>query len=85
MVLASYIHMMGLLIPSLHENRKRANARGIRARIPGVITPIGEDVQDFKIGDEVYGMNDWFADGATTEFCITLPQNIGPVRAVELK
>ena len=21
-------------------------------------------------------MNDWFADGATAEFCITLPQNI---------
>jgi NADPH:quinone reductase-like Zn-dependent oxidoreductase len=42
----------------------------------GVITAIGKDVQDFEIGDEVYGMNDWFADGATAEFCITLPQNI---------
>jgi Alcohol dehydrogenase GroES-like domain len=29
----------------------------------GVITAIGKDVQDFEIGDEVYGMNDWFADG----------------------
>jgi NADPH:quinone reductase-like Zn-dependent oxidoreductase len=42
----------------------------------GVIKAIGKDVQDFEIGDEVYGMNDWFADGATAEFCITLPQNI---------
>jgi len=42
----------------------------------GVITAIGKDVQDFEIGDEVYGMNDWFADGATAEFCIALPQNI---------
>ena len=42
----------------------------------GVIAAIGKDVQDFKVGDEVYGMNDWFADGATAEFCITLPQNI---------
>ena len=32
--------------------------------------------EDFEIGDEVYGMNDWFSDGATAEFCITLPQNI---------
>ena len=32
--------------------------------------------QDFEVGDEVYGMNDWFADGATAEFCITLPRNI---------
>ena len=29
---------------------------------------------DFEVGDEVYGMNDWFADGATAEFCITLPR-----------
>src|SRR5215475_14485266 len=42
----------------------------------GVIAAIGKDVQDFEVGDEVYGMNDWFADGATAEFCITLPQNI---------
>ena len=42
----------------------------------GVIAAIGEDVQDFEIGDEVYGMNDGFADGATAEFCITLPRNI---------
>lgn len=42
----------------------------------GVIAAIGKDVEDFKVGDEVYGMNDWFADGATAEFCIALPQNI---------
>jgi NADPH:quinone reductase-like Zn-dependent oxidoreductase len=42
----------------------------------GVIAAIGKDVEDFEVGDEVYGMNDWFADGATAEFCITLPQNI---------
>ena len=42
----------------------------------GVIAAIGKEVQDFKVGDEIYGMNDWFADGATAEFCITLPQNI---------
>jgi NADPH:quinone reductase-like Zn-dependent oxidoreductase len=42
----------------------------------GVIAAIGKDVHDVKVGDEVYGLNDWFADGATAEFCITLPQNI---------
>ena len=41
----------------------------------GVITAIGKGVQDFDVGDEVYGMNDWFADRAAVE-CITLPQNI---------
>ena len=29
----------------------------------GVITAVGKDVEDFEVGDEVYGMNDWFADG----------------------
>jgi len=42
----------------------------------GVITAIGKDVQGFEIGEQVYGLNDWFADGATAEFCVTLPQNI---------
>ena len=42
----------------------------------GVIAAIGKDVEDFEVGDEVYGMNDWFEDGATAEFCITLSQNI---------
>ena len=31
----------------------------------GVIAAIGKDVHGFEVGDEVYGMNDWFADGAT--------------------
>ena len=42
----------------------------------GIITQLGKDVQDFEIGDEIYGMNDWFADGATAEFCLTLPRDI---------
>jgi NADPH:quinone reductase-like Zn-dependent oxidoreductase len=28
------------------------------------------------VGQEIYGLNDWFADGATAEFCLTTPQNI---------
>jgi NADPH:quinone reductase-like Zn-dependent oxidoreductase len=43
----------------------------------GVIAALGKEVRGFKVGDEVFGMNDWFSDGATAEFCLTLPQNIG--------
>ena len=32
----------------------------------------------FDIGDEVYGMNDWFADGAMAEYCITQPNVVAP-------
>jgi len=42
----------------------------------GVIAAVGKGVNDFNVGDEIYGMNDWFADGATAEFCLTQPQNI---------
>jgi NADPH:quinone reductase-like Zn-dependent oxidoreductase len=42
----------------------------------GTIAAKGANVDAFEAGDEVYGMNDWFAAGATAEFCVTLPQNI---------
>jgi NADPH:quinone reductase-like Zn-dependent oxidoreductase len=43
----------------------------------GIVAALGANVHTFGVGDEVYGMNDWFAAGATAEFCVTLPQNIG--------
>jgi NADPH:quinone reductase-like Zn-dependent oxidoreductase len=44
----------------------------------GVVAEIGDGVEGVAVGDEVFGMNDWFADGATAEFCVTLPSNITP-------
>jgi NADPH:quinone reductase-like Zn-dependent oxidoreductase len=44
----------------------------------GSIAALGKSVTGFSVGDEVYGMNDWFADGATAEFCLTQPQDIAP-------
>jgi NADPH:quinone reductase-like Zn-dependent oxidoreductase len=37
----------------------------------GVVAALGKNAQCFQEGQEVYGMNDWFADGATAEFCVT--------------
>ena len=42
----------------------------------GVIAALSNGTDGFNVGDEIYGMNDWFADGATAEFCLTQPQNI---------
>jgi NADPH:quinone reductase-like Zn-dependent oxidoreductase len=42
----------------------------------GVIAGLGNNVECFEIGDEVYGMNDWFAQGAAAEYCITTPSSI---------
>ena len=44
----------------------------------GEIAEIGEGIADFSIGQEVYGMNDWFADGALAEYCLTRPDWIAP-------
>ena len=42
----------------------------------GVIAAKGSDIADFVIGQAVYGMNDWFADGATADFCLTIPSSV---------
>jgi NADPH:quinone reductase-like Zn-dependent oxidoreductase len=66
-----------LWYPTTHTKSGTVRMRTVPGHeFSGVITAIGKDIQDFEVGEEVYGMNDWFADGATAEFCITLPQNI---------
>ncbi|MGB8169721.1 MAG: NADP-dependent oxidoreductase [Chthoniobacteraceae bacterium] len=42
----------------------------------GVVVAVGSDVIEFREGDEIYGMNDWFADGAMAEYCLTVPASI---------
>jgi NADPH:quinone reductase-like Zn-dependent oxidoreductase len=44
----------------------------------GVIAEIGPDARDFQAGQEVYGVNDWFGDGALAEYCVTAPAEIAP-------
>jgi NADPH:quinone reductase-like Zn-dependent oxidoreductase len=42
----------------------------------GVIAALGRDTSGFQTGQEIYGMNDWFADGAMAEFCVTQAESI---------
>lgn len=35
----------------------------------GVVEAVGAGLEPALVGREVYGMNDWFADGATAEYC----------------
>jgi NADPH:quinone reductase-like Zn-dependent oxidoreductase len=42
----------------------------------GVVAGLGKDVKDFSMGDAVYGMNDWFAQGATAEYCVADPSGV---------
>src|SRR5580765_972144 len=36
----------------------------------GVVAGIGECVGRLEVGRPVFGMNDWFSDGAIAEYCI---------------
>ena len=36
----------------------------------GIVEAVGEDVGSLEVGHEVFGMNDWYSDGAMAEFCL---------------
>lgn len=42
----------------------------------GVVAAIGDAVDSALVGQAVFGMNDWFADGATAEYCVTVPEAV---------
>ena len=41
----------------------------------GTIASLGEGIINFAPGDEAYGMNDWFWEGATAEYCLAVPSS----------
>lgn len=44
----------------------------------GVVEAMGPTCTGVQIGDLIYGLNDWFMDGAQAEYCLTVPANIAP-------
>src|SRR6185312_11739198 len=45
----------------------------------GVIAAVGTDVSaPLKVGDAVYGLNDWFANGALAEYCVAPAAALAP-------
>ncbi len=42
----------------------------------GIVAAVGNAVTSFAPGQEVYGMNDWFWEGAVAEYCVALPSSI---------
>jgi NADPH:quinone reductase-like Zn-dependent oxidoreductase len=58
--------------PTIHTKDGRVRVKAIPGHeFSGVIAEAGAHVEWLAVGDEVYGMSDWFADGATAEFCVT--------------
>jgi NADPH:quinone reductase-like Zn-dependent oxidoreductase len=44
----------------------------------GVIAAVGQNANGFAEGDEVFGMNDWFDEGALAEYCVTHSAWVAP-------
>lgn len=57
--------------PTSHNKDGSARTGAIPGHeFSGVVAALGADAQGFAVGDAVFGMNDWFADGATAEYCV---------------
>jgi NADPH:quinone reductase-like Zn-dependent oxidoreductase len=68
-----------LWYPTTHTKSGTARISAVPGHeFSGVVAALGQDVQGFEVNDQVYGMNDWFSEGAVAEFCITTPQDIAP-------
>ncbi len=40
----------------------------------GEVAALGAGVESVAVGERVFGLNDWFCDGALAEYCITRPE-----------
>lgn len=66
-----------LWYPTAHKKNGEKRSRAVPGHeFSGVIAAVGEATVGFEIGREVYGMNDWFADGAMAEYCIAQPTGV---------
>lgn len=66
-----------LWYPTTHNKDGNRRDRTIPGHeFSGVVAALGEGASGFDIGQEVYGMNDWYSDGAMAEYCIAEPASI---------
>jgi NADPH:quinone reductase-like Zn-dependent oxidoreductase len=64
--------------PTRHTKDGHARSSAVVGHeFSGVVHATGLGVKEFRVNDAVYGMNDWFDDGTTAEYCVTVPGWIG--------
>jgi NADPH:quinone reductase-like Zn-dependent oxidoreductase len=44
----------------------------------GEVAAVGDGVADAAVGNPVYGLNDWFGDGALAEYCVARAAEVAP-------
>jgi len=62
---------------SAADGRPRAFPIILSHEFSGVVAAAGQDVTHLKVGDFVYGLNDWFQNGAQAEFCVAPAEAVG--------
>jgi NADPH:quinone reductase-like Zn-dependent oxidoreductase len=73
---AGVTHTEMLWQPTTHTNSGEHRRHAIPGHeFSGAIAAVGAGA-DGAVGDEVFGMNDWYAQGATAEFCCAPPSAI---------
>lgn len=66
-----------LWYPTTHNKDGGKRSRAIPGHeFSGLVAAVGEEAVGFEIGQAVYGMNDWFADGAMAEYCVAQPTGV---------
>jgi NADPH:quinone reductase-like Zn-dependent oxidoreductase len=63
--------------PTTHTPTGEARTGAIPGHeFSGVVAAVGPDADPQIIGSEVFGMNDWFAEGASAEYCVTVGTSV---------
>ena len=61
--------------PTSHDQNGGARTGAVPSHeFSGEVAETGAGVTGLAEGDAVFGMNDWFADGALAEYCVTRPE-----------
>ena len=65
--------------PHTHDKTGAPRHNAIPAHeFAGTVLALGQGVTEIALDQHIYGMNDWFADGALAEYCLTTPNAIAP-------
>lgn len=69
-----------LWYPTSHTRTGQARTGAVLGHeFSGVVAAIGEDAGGLvQVGQDVYGMNDWFSDGALAEYCVAPLSAVAP-------
>jgi NADPH:quinone reductase-like Zn-dependent oxidoreductase len=68
-----------LWYPTLHRKTGEARTGAVPGHeFSGVVAGVGKSVGCLEIGQEVFGMNDWYSNGALAEYCVAPFRMVAP-------